>query len=148
MVHQQKPVDREGDIRARLDDLSDGEQSAAERALLARLMASFTGKTPGGIDRLADVMRQGDIDATEHQAHVLKGSADNFGVTVLAGMFAHVEDEVRAGRLPDPASTIDAIRREYSEIAPICGRITAALGEDSATMVVHEPPVGRHPHVA
>ncbi|MEU4560173.1 response regulator [Actinoplanes sp. NPDC023936] len=119
--------DRGADIRARMVDISDGEPSGAERQLLARLLTSFTRRMPGGITELADHITAGDVTAVQHQAHALKGSATNIGVTGLAHLFAEVEANARVGHLPSGPDTVRAIRAEFGLAAPVCDDIAQEL---------------------
>ncbi|MFI1990899.1 response regulator [Actinoplanes sp. NPDC020271] len=120
-------VHREAEVRARLADISDGEPSGPERTLLARLLRSFTTGTPGGLDRLAELITAGDVPGVRSQAHALNGSASNIGAGHLAGMFAAVETDARAGRLPKGPATMTAIRAEYAAVVPVCELIADEL---------------------
>ncbi|MFG1604433.1 Hpt domain-containing protein [Actinoplanes sp. NPDC049265] len=121
------PQDRAAAIRARLAEISGGEPTGPERELLARLLRSWLTKTPAAVDRLAGLLEQEDIPAIRDQAHALKGSATNLGITALAGLFAAIEQEARTGRRPDPHSTLAAVRQEYATVEPICAGIAADL---------------------
>lgn len=125
-------ADRESEVRARLDDISDGAPSDPERTLLARLLRSFTTGTPAGIDRLAALFTAGDVPGVRAQAHTLNGSASNIGAVHLAGMFAAVEADARAGRLPRNAATMAAIRAEYAAVVPVCERLADELSAATA----------------
>ena len=118
---------RDAAVRARLAEISDGEPSTAERDLLARLLSSFTAGTPASIDRLAEQITTGDLPGVRNQAHALTGSATNIGATCLGQLFAVVEADARAGRLPASAATLTAIRAEYELTAPACDRIAEEL---------------------
>ncbi|MFF0373845.1 response regulator [Actinoplanes missouriensis] len=120
-------ADRGADIRARMADISDGEPTGAERQLLARLLTSFNRRMPGGIDELAGHITAGDVTAVQHQAHALKGSATNIGVTGLAHLFAEVEANARVGHLPAGPDTVRAIRAEFGLTAPVCEDIAHQL---------------------
>jgi HPt (histidine-containing phosphotransfer) domain-containing protein len=121
------------DIRARLDDLTDPDPSPAERALVARVLTSFTGTTAPAVDRLAEALSRHDLPAVRERAHGLKGSAANIGATALAAHFAELEDGAHAGQLPDPAGTLAAIRAELDIVTPI----VSALADE-----LHHPPAG------
>ena len=119
--------DRSAGIRTRLIEIAGGEPSGPERDLLARLLTSFTTKTPPALDRLAQLLRAGEVTAVQHQAHGLKGSASNLGIVALAGLLAEIEYEARAGRLPDPDVALTALRHEYEQVAPVCAAVVAGL---------------------
>ena len=105
---------REGEIRARLADIGGDEPGPAERALLARLIRSFAGKVPGGVDRLAELLRGGDLAAVRDHAHGLKGSASNIGAGTLSGIFAEVEQSARDGVIPDADLTLGRVCAEQA----------------------------------
>ncbi|MEU4237437.1 Hpt domain-containing protein [Actinoplanes sp. NPDC026619] len=105
---------REGEIRARLADIGGPEPGDGERALMARLARSFVAKTPGGVDRLAELLRGGDHRAVQDQAHSLKGSAANIGADQLAAIFREVEDSARDGVVPDPDLTLGRLAAEQA----------------------------------
>jgi histidine phosphotransfer protein HptB len=115
----------ESDIRARLAEITGGAAPAGpERELLARLLTSYTSKTLTGIDQLETLIRGGDPVAVRDQAHALKGSAGNLGITSMATLFAGIEHAARDGHLPDPALT--EVRAAYAEVVPLCTGIAAA----------------------
>lgn len=116
-------MDREEEIRARLADISGPEPEAAERALLVRLIRSFTHKTPGGVDRLGELLRGGDVEAVRDHAHGLKGSASNIGAGTLSGIFAEVEHDARAGLLPDPDLTLGRLAAEQAIVLTVLDRL-------------------------
>ncbi|MFI5937338.1 Hpt domain-containing protein [Actinoplanes sp. NPDC051494] len=117
-------------IQARLDEICDPEPSEPERRLLVRLLTSYVTKTPPAIDRLAEALASGAADEVRDQAHALKGSATNLGVTVLSELFGALEDSARAGVLPDPEPTLARIRETYRDVEPVC---TALAGELDVT---------------
>jgi HPt (histidine-containing phosphotransfer) domain-containing protein len=123
----QIPPDRASGIRARLAQISGGEPTARERELLARLLRSWTAKTPAAVDRLADLLHDADITAVQEQAHALKGSAANLGITTLAGLFAEIEQEARAGQMPGSPAVLAAVRQEYALVEPVCAGIAGDL---------------------
>lgn len=124
--------DRDAAIRARLADISDGEPTGPEQELLARLLTSFTSRTPAGINELAERITAGDVTAVQHHAHALKGAATNIGATGLAHLLDEVEAEARVGRLPKSPRMIADIRAEFSLFVPVCediaGQLAASAG--------------------
>ncbi|GLY99364.1 Hpt domain-containing protein [Actinoplanes sp. NBRC 103695] len=126
--------DRESDIRARLTEITGGEPPAGpERDLLGRLLVSYTSKTPVGIEQLEALIHDGDVTGVRQLAHALKGSATNLGVTALSRLFATVEDEARAGRLPDPEPAMAAIHAEFALVRPICTAVAHDLQSRQST---------------
>lgn len=117
---------RLGQIRARLDDLAGPDPYEDERALLARLLRSFTVKTGPAVDQLAVALRDGDAEDVRERAHGLKGSAANVGAGTLAALFADLEHRARDGALPSPATGLDAVRAELDLVVPL---LTAAAQE-------------------
>jgi HPt (histidine-containing phosphotransfer) domain-containing protein len=113
-------------VRARLADLTEGDPTPAETALLLRLLGSFEGRAQEAADVLADLLRHGDLADVRDQAHSLKGSAANIGATRLAGLCAAVEDQARAGRLADPRHTA---ARLHTEVAGALRAVSRLAGE-------------------
>ncbi|MET0415363.1 MAG: Hpt domain-containing protein [Actinoplanes sp.] len=120
---------REDQIRARLADISGPEPEAAERALLARLIRSFTQKTPEAVDRLGELLRGGDADAVRDHAHGLKGSASNIGADTLSGIFAEVEHAARDGAVPDPDLTLGRVAAEQARVLAVLDRLAAEFSQ-------------------
>ncbi len=114
-------------IQARLDEVGGPDLPERGRALLARLLTNYAAKTPPAIDRLADALTAGQTDDVRDQAHALKGSATNVGVTALAALFGELEDEARAGRLPASPETLDRARALLAEITPLCLHMAAEI---------------------
>jgi HPt (histidine-containing phosphotransfer) domain-containing protein len=125
------PQTRLAEIRARLDDIAGPDPSDDERALLARLIRSFTTKTAPAVDRLAEALRDGAADTVRKQAHALKGSAANVGAATLAGMFADVEHRAHTG-LRDPAAALAAVRAELDLVVPLLTAVAAELDPQPA----------------
>ncbi|MET0423318.1 MAG: Hpt domain-containing protein [Actinoplanes sp.] len=119
---------REAEIRARLADITGPEPSEAERALVSRLLRSFAGKTPGGVDRLGELLRGGDREAVRDHAHGLKGSAANIGADTLAAIFAEVEHAARDGHVPDPDLTLGRIVAEEALVQGILAELATEFG--------------------
>src|SRR5690349_13894309 len=97
---------REDEVRDRLADIAGDDPGPAERALIGRLIRSYLQKTPAGVDRLSELLRGGDTDTLREHAHALKGSASNIGAAGLAAVFAEVEQDARAGFVPDRDLTL------------------------------------------
>lgn len=116
---------REDEVRDRLADIGGPEPDAAEQALIGRLIRSFLGKTPGGVDRLAELLRGGDPAAVREHAHALKGSASNIGAASLSAVFAEIEQAAREGAVPDPDVTLGRVAAEQALVFPILERIAA-----------------------
>ncbi|WP_250037989.1 Hpt domain-containing protein [Paractinoplanes maris] len=119
---------REDEVRGRLADIAGPEPDPAERALIGRLIRSFLGKTPAGVDRLAELLRGGDAAALREHAHALKGSASNIGAGSLSAVFAEIEHAARDGLVPDPDVMLGRVAAEQALVLPVLERI-AAEGE-------------------
>lgn len=119
------PEHRAG-ISARLDELTGPETSDAGRALLSRLLRSYVTKTPPGLAQLSARWREGDVPGVRDQAHALKGSASNLGVTAMSTLCGGIEEQARAGHLPDEA-TLDALTTTFAEVAPVCTSLAEEL---------------------
>ena len=119
---------REDGIRARLADITGPEPDGPERALVARLIRSFLGKTPVGVDRLGELLRGGAPGEVRRHAHGLKGSASNLGADALAAIFAEVEHAARDGRMPDPDLTLGRVGAELAQVQAALEKLAADLG--------------------
>ncbi|WP_436520455.1 Hpt domain-containing protein [Actinoplanes sp. HUAS TT8] len=95
-------------VRARIAIITDPDPTPAELALVGRLLRSFVAKTPEAVERLLDGFPDKDPGIVRDQAHALKGSAANIGATALAALCAALEDQARAGKVPDVAEEIRA----------------------------------------
>ncbi|WP_250002725.1 Hpt domain-containing protein [Actinoplanes sp. M2I2] len=113
---------REDEVRSRLADIAGPEPGPGEQALIGRLIRSYLEKTPGGVDRLGELLRGGDTATLREQAHALKGSASNIGADSLAAVFAEVERAARVGDVPDPDLTLGRIAAEQALVVPILER--------------------------
>jgi len=120
---------RQDEIRARLADIGGPEPGPAESALMARLIRSFAGKAPAGVDLLAELLRGGERGQLRDQAHALKGAAANIGADTLAAIFAEVEQGARDGHLPDADSTLGRIQAELALVLGVLDGIAAELAQ-------------------
>ncbi|GIF20476.1 HPt (histidine-containing phosphotransfer) domain-containing protein [Actinoplanes tereljensis] len=118
---------REGEIRTRLADIGGPEPGDGERALMARLVRSFVGKTPAGVELLGELLRGGDPEAVRDHAHSMKGSAANIGADQLAAIFREVEDAARDGAVPDPDLTIGRLAAEQALVLGLLEDVAAEL---------------------
>ncbi|MBO3738022.1 Hpt domain-containing protein [Actinoplanes flavus] len=116
---------RVAEVRARIAELVEGDPSPAERALVLRLLRSFTAKTPDAVDLLARSLEAGDPEPVSEHAHSLKGSAANIGAIRLAALCAAVEDRARAGTVADPGPTAERLRAEVSGALTAVRAVTA-----------------------
>ncbi|WP_051796908.1 Hpt domain-containing protein [Catenuloplanes japonicus] len=121
-------VPREDALRDRLLDIAGPEPSTAERALMVRLIESFLRKVPLMLDLLEAELAAEDPDASRVAAHALRGSASNIGADGLALLAGALEDEIRAGRIPD-ASAISALRAEATALRPVFESTAARLAD-------------------
>jgi HPt (histidine-containing phosphotransfer) domain-containing protein len=119
---------REGEIRARLADITGPEPGGPERALVGRLIRSFLAKTPVGVDQLAELLRGGTPGQVRDQAHGLKGSASNLGADTLAAIFAEVERAALDGTVPDPDLTLGRVGAELAQVLPVLEGLAVELG--------------------
>ena len=118
---------RQDEVRARLSDIAGDEPGPGERALLARLIRSFVGRTPDGVQRLAELLRGGERSALCDHAHGLKGSASNIGADTLAGIFAEVEHAARDGQVPDPDITLGRVAAEQALVLGVLEDVAREL---------------------
>ncbi|GAA0487811.1 hypothetical protein Ade02nite_12020 [Paractinoplanes deccanensis] len=118
---------REDEVRDRLRDIGGDDPGPAERALMSRLIRSFLAKTPGGVDRLGELLRGGDPAQVRDHAHTMKGSAANIGAGTLAGILAEVEDSAREGHVPDPDVTLGRVAAEQALASAVLERYAAEL---------------------
>ncbi|MFB9339163.1 response regulator [Actinoplanes octamycinicus] len=124
------PQAREHAIRTRLDEITDGDPGPAERRLLNRILTSFISKTPDSVTELQQLLTTGDAGAVRDHAHAMKGSAANLGATTLAALLADLEHTARAGKLPEPDTTVAALRDELRQLLPVLRTIAAELADE------------------
>lgn len=117
---------REAALRDRLLDIAGPSPSPAERALMVRLLESFLRKAPLMLDLLEAELAAADPDAARIAAHALRGSASNIGADGLALLAGALEDEIRAGRLPD-TTAMGALRSEATAMRPLLEAAAARL---------------------
>lgn len=117
---------RESALRVRLLDIAGPDPSPAERALMARLIASFLRKAPLMLDLLEAELAADDPDAARIAAHALRGSASNIGADGLAVLAGALEDEIRAGRMP-ATGAVGALRAEAAAVHPLLEATAARL---------------------
>lgn len=118
---------REEEIRARMADIGGDDPSPAERAMMARLIRSFVGKTPDGVQRLGELLRGGDRAALRDHAHGMKGSAANIGADTLAAIFAEVEEAARDGGVPDAEMTLGRVVAEEALVLSMLENLAREL---------------------
>ncbi|SDZ11389.1 Signal transduction histidine kinase [Micromonospora pattaloongensis] len=118
---------READLRERLAELGDPDEGEAGRALLVRILGSFTTRAPEALARLGDALRDGDPVAVREGAHALKGSAANLGATILAGLLDELEQRACRGALPDPEPTLRRLHDELALLTPLLHALAAEL---------------------
>jgi HPt (histidine-containing phosphotransfer) domain-containing protein len=118
---------RTDEIRQRLADIAGPDPGPAERALQARLIRSFAGKTPAAVDELGDLLRGGDRSRLRDYAHGLKGSASNIGADTLAAIFAEVEHAARDGAALDPDATLGRLAAEQALVLEALDELAAEL---------------------
>ncbi|WP_305783350.1 PAS domain-containing hybrid sensor histidine kinase/response regulator [Symbioplanes lichenis] len=99
-IREPAPADAGDPVRARLDELA-GDRTPPELALVDRLVTSFLSRAPRHLAALRAAAAEGRAGAVEEQAHTFKGAAGNIGAEAVARLCARVEDDARAGRLPE-----------------------------------------------
>jgi HPt (histidine-containing phosphotransfer) domain-containing protein len=119
---------RRDEIRARLADITGPEPGEGERALLSRLIRSYLGKTPAGVERLGELLRGGTIEEVRDHAHALKGSAANLGADTLAAIFAEVEHGARDGVRADPGVTLGRVDAELAQVYDVLEALAPEFG--------------------
>ena len=83
-------------IRERLDELV-GDRTAAELALIERIVTRFLKRVPELVQLLDHAVRSQDATAAIYQAHTLQGAASNVGAQVLADICRTIENLGRDG---------------------------------------------------
>jgi signal transduction histidine kinase/CheY-like chemotaxis protein len=111
-------------ITRRLEELR-GADTDPERALVDRLVMSFSARVPDYLGTVADAVTAGDAAALEERAHSLKGAATNIGAVHLAGICQRLEDLGRTGTL-DP-SAVDDLHRLRAEVGNVVTQLSAIL---------------------
>ena len=120
-----EPQGDDDPVGRRLDELA-GEQSEPELALVRRLIASFQARAPRHLAAISEAYAAGDAQTVEDQAHSLRGAAGNIGAAAVMRVCESIEDEARAGRLPD------SVAAELRELREELVRVECRLREFSA----------------
>jgi PAS domain S-box-containing protein len=103
-------------IGRRLDELA-GDHTPPETALVQRLVSSFRTRAPAHLAALTDAYAAGDHARVEDQAHSLKGAAGNIGATAVMEVCQRLEDDARAGHLPERmADDLRTLRLELDQV--------------------------------
>ena len=122
-------------VRRRLGDVA-GVEEDAERALTARLLRTFVAGAPMGLAAVDRAVATSDAAALEAAAHRLAGGAATLGADALAAAFRSLEEQARAGELPDP----DTLRRTAEQVERTCQVFTELAEElEEDVLVVDEP---------
>ena len=111
-------------ITRRLEELR-GADTDPERALVDRLVTSFSARVPDYLGTVADAVTAADAAALEDRAHSLKGAATNIGAVHLAGICQRLEDLGHTGSL-DP-SAVDDLHRLRAEVGNVLTQLSAIL---------------------
>ena len=122
------PLD--GEVLARL------REDLGGAAPVAQIVALFLEKTPAILAELRDAVGRGDVDAVRRSAHTIKGTSATLGARVLAESCKRLEEQARAGELPDAARSLSDIEESWRAAA-------AALREE-----IGRPPVSVEPDTA
>ncbi|MFA6574611.1 MAG: Hpt domain-containing protein, partial [Nocardioides sp.] len=111
------PEEHESPAVVRLRELI--ERDGIDPSLVVRIIERFESGALTVFATLEHSVHGGDAGDVAAQAHSLKGSAANLGLTGLAAVCERIESEARAGRLPVDATltTLDAeIRAAGAEL--------------------------------
>jgi PAS domain S-box-containing protein len=103
------PEPTEAPATVRLRELI--ERDGIDVSLVRRIIERFEGDATAVGAALESAAAAGHAGDVASQAHSLKGSAANLGLTALAAVCERIESEARAGRLP-PAATLAALGDE------------------------------------
>lgn len=120
-------IDRQNlaDMRARADDLLEPDADDAERAMVARLFASFVQRLPGALAAVEACYAAGDDAELTAAAHSLKGMASNIGALRLSRVGAAVEDGARADAPPPADTVLPRLHHEAERAARLADRLAA-----------------------
>ena len=98
---------------------------AAEMAQLRRefpgdgmreVLEMFKEEAPSALVRLIVAIQQMNLEAVRRAAHALKGCCDNFGARPMAALCREIENDARAGKMPDPLTVPDQLQIEYQRL--------------------------------
>jgi CheY-like chemotaxis protein len=130
---------REELIGRRLDELAGPDPLDEDLDLFSSILRSFVDRSPSLVDDLADAVLNSSVDAVQHQAHKLKGSAANLGGADLAGLLDHIESQSRLGERAT-ARDLDLVRAELVELRRSLTVVARAL-ESRSTWTAAPVPV-------
>jgi two-component system, sensor histidine kinase and response regulator len=106
----------EDSVGRRLDELA-GDRSAAELALVGRLVTSFLARAPRLLADLSAAFSAGDVKGVEDGAHTLKGAAGNIGAVEVMRTCDRLEDDARARTLTSDSAEL--VKRLPGELAAV-----------------------------
>ncbi len=86
--------------------------------LLAELVELFLEDSAGWLADLAGALERGDAAGAQFTAHLLRGSAANFGAQAACRAGRAVEDLARAGDLPGAAAACGELRACLHRLRP------------------------------
>ena len=117
---------REELIGRRLEELAGPDPLDEDLDLFSSILRSFVDRSPSLVDDLADAVHSGTVDAVQHQAHKLKGSAANLGGADLAALLDHIESQSRIGQRA-LICDLELVREELVELRRSLTVVASAL---------------------
>ena len=99
-------------------------QGKYDAEFVARIIAMFMETALVLLIRLKEGVANDDIAALHHASHALKSCSATIGAYSLAGHCERLELLARKGPVPDPASSVEVIGKEYRRAeAALIGRL-------------------------
>jgi HPt (histidine-containing phosphotransfer) domain-containing protein len=88
-----------------------------EPNFLRELIDVFLADTPARLADMTRALEQSNAELLTRAAHSVKGSACNFGATLLVELAAELENIGRAAAWSDAAARLPAAREEFERVA-------------------------------
>ncbi len=87
-----------------------------EGAVLGEIIDQYLTQTEEGRGELARVVSEGDTQAMERAAHMLRGSSANVGASGLAAVCAEIEMQSRSAQIGDAARLVERFDAEFARV--------------------------------
>ncbi|HEU4685416.1 MAG TPA: response regulator [Nitrospira sp.] len=103
-----------------------------DREFFTQLLTMFLDRSAGMVDRIAYSLEQGDAQALEQSAHLLKGTAVNLCARAVALLASQLEAMGRSGRWQDAHPVMHDLRRAVARLRDEMQAVLGLRGLDEA----------------
>jgi len=80
------------------------------------LISIYLEDTESMIQKMADAIRSGDIDALKIASHTLKGSSSNMFILRISQLSKDIEDKAKANELDSALQVIPELEQEFQKV--------------------------------